>query len=119
MNLLRLRPEDLNSSVLNYMTESLGYGLSDLIHTVINNKPSAVLATYQLLLKKLIRHQKGAKTIKVIHANAQNQTYSNTSKYGGNMIHYDSSREWKPASGTKISPCGTRGTTHQQGVSNR
>ncbi|KAL7864997.1 hypothetical protein AOLI_G00164170 [Acnodon oligacanthus] len=60
----RLRPEDLNSSVLNYMTESLGFGLSDIIHTVINNKPSAILATYQLLLKKLIRHQRGAKTMK-------------------------------------------------------
>ncbi|KAL7859727.1 hypothetical protein SRHO_G00148740, partial [Serrasalmus rhombeus] len=46
------------------MTESLGFGLSDIIHTVINNKPSAILATYQLLLKKLIRHQKGVKTMK-------------------------------------------------------
>ncbi|XP_051947713.1 hormonally up-regulated neu tumor-associated kinase-like [Xyrauchen texanus] len=60
----RLCPEDLNSAVLNYMTESLGYGLSDIIHTVINNKPSAILASYHLLLKKLTRHQKGVKTFK-------------------------------------------------------
>ncbi|XP_062872048.1 hormonally up-regulated neu tumor-associated kinase homolog A [Trichomycterus rosablanca] len=60
----RLRPEDLNSSVLNYMTESFGYDLSDIVHTVVNNKPSSILATYQLLLKKLIQHQKGAKNIK-------------------------------------------------------
>ncbi|XP_067226726.1 hormonally up-regulated neu tumor-associated kinase-like isoform X2 [Chanodichthys erythropterus] len=61
----RLRPEDLNSAVLNYMTESLGYGLSDIIHTVISNKPSAILACYHLLLKKLNRHQKVVKTMKV------------------------------------------------------
>ncbi|XP_051515064.1 uncharacterized protein LOC127418516 [Myxocyprinus asiaticus] len=61
----RLRPEDLNLAVLNYMTESLDYGLSDIIHTVINNKPSAILASYHLLLKKLIRHQKGVKTMQV------------------------------------------------------
>ncbi|KAL6483075.1 hypothetical protein MHYP_G00079470 [Metynnis hypsauchen] len=69
----RLRPEDLNSSVLNYMTESLGFGLSDIIHTVINNKPSAILATYQLLLKKLIRHQKGVKTMKRVETSEWNQ----------------------------------------------
>ncbi|XP_036447392.1 hormonally up-regulated neu tumor-associated kinase homolog [Colossoma macropomum] len=69
----RLRPEDLNSSVLNYMTESLGFGLSDVIHTVINNKPSAILATYQLLLKKLIRHQKGAKAMKRVETSEWNQ----------------------------------------------
>ncbi|XP_051961310.1 serine/threonine-protein kinase MARK2-like [Xyrauchen texanus] len=60
----RLYPEDLNLAVLNYMTESLDYGLSDIIHTVINNKPSAILASYHLLLKQLIRHQKGVKTMK-------------------------------------------------------
>ncbi|XP_016085417.1 hormonally up-regulated neu tumor-associated kinase homolog A-like [Sinocyclocheilus grahami] len=60
----RLRPEDLNSAVLNYMTESLGYGLSDIIHTVISNKPSTTLACYHLLLKKLTRHQKVVRTMK-------------------------------------------------------
>uniref|UniRef100_A0A673MLY1 non-specific serine/threonine protein kinase n=1 Tax=Sinocyclocheilus rhinocerous TaxID=307959 RepID=A0A673MLY1_9TELE len=59
-----LRPEDLNSAVLNYMTESLGYGLSDIIHTVISNKPSTTLACYHLLLKKLTRHQKVVRTMK-------------------------------------------------------
>ncbi|XP_066528467.1 hormonally up-regulated neu tumor-associated kinase homolog A [Hoplias malabaricus] len=70
----RLRPEDLNSSVLNYMTESLSYGLSDIIHTVVNNRPSAILATYQLLLKKLIRHQKGTKNMKRVETSEWNQT---------------------------------------------
>ncbi|KAK2885455.1 hypothetical protein QQF64_021179 [Cirrhinus molitorella] len=60
----RLRPEDLNTAVLNYMTESLGYGLSDIIHTVISNKPSTILACYHLLLKKLTRHQKVVRTMK-------------------------------------------------------
>ncbi|KAJ8409689.1 hypothetical protein AAFF_G00217480 [Aldrovandia affinis] len=60
----RLRPDELNSAVLNYMTESLGYGLSDVIHTLINNRPSSIMAAYCLLVKKLARHQKGAKAIK-------------------------------------------------------
>ncbi|XP_076874720.1 uncharacterized protein LOC143525090 [Brachyhypopomus gauderio] len=60
----RLRPEELNSCVLDHMTESLGYNLSDIIHTVINNKPSAILATYQLLLKQMTRRPKGAKAMK-------------------------------------------------------
>ncbi|XP_041950464.1 hormonally up-regulated neu tumor-associated kinase homolog A [Alosa sapidissima] len=60
----RLRPEELNTSILNYMTESLGYGLSDVIHTVINNRPSAIMAAYHLLLKKLLREQRGAKAMK-------------------------------------------------------
>ncbi|XP_031437088.1 LOW QUALITY PROTEIN: hormonally up-regulated neu tumor-associated kinase [Clupea harengus] len=60
----RLRPEELNTSILNYMTESLGYGLSDVIHTVINNRPSTIMSSYHLLLKKLLREQRGAKTTK-------------------------------------------------------
>ncbi|XP_056588604.1 hormonally up-regulated neu tumor-associated kinase homolog A [Triplophysa dalaica] len=60
----RLRPEDLNSGLMNYMTESLGYGLSDIIHTVISNKASAILASYHLLLKKLTRYQKVVKATK-------------------------------------------------------
>uniref|UniRef100_A0AAY4CHT4 non-specific serine/threonine protein kinase n=2 Tax=Denticeps clupeoides TaxID=299321 RepID=A0AAY4CHT4_9TELE len=57
----RLRPEELNSSVLNDMAELLGFAVSDAIHAVINNKPSAAMATYHLLLKKLRSHQKGTK----------------------------------------------------------
>ncbi|KAF5890457.1 hormonally up-regulated neu tumor-associated kinase A-like, partial [Clarias magur] len=68
----RLHPEELNSAVLNYMTEALGYSLSEVIHTVINNKPSTILATYQLLLKKLSRHQKGSKNIKKLESSAWN-----------------------------------------------
>ncbi|KAL4661026.1 hormonally up-regulated neu tumor-associated kinase-like [Arapaima gigas] len=60
----RLEPDELNSTVLNYMTESLGYGLSDIIHTLINNRPSSIMATYCLVVKKLERHQKEAKTSK-------------------------------------------------------
>uniref|UniRef100_W5NHE0 non-specific serine/threonine protein kinase n=1 Tax=Lepisosteus oculatus TaxID=7918 RepID=W5NHE0_LEPOC len=61
----RLRPDEMNSVVLNYMTESLDYALSDVISTMINNRPSAIMATYCLLVKKLARHQKGVKTIKL------------------------------------------------------
>ncbi|MCJ8741456.1 hypothetical protein PDJAM_G00070930 [Pangasius djambal] len=83
----RLHPEELNSAVLNYMTDDLGYGLSDIVHTVINNKPSTILATYQLLLKKLSRHQKGSKSMKKLESsewNLRNKTgwneRSNTSE---------------------------------------
>ncbi|XP_040920767.1 hormonally up-regulated neu tumor-associated kinase [Toxotes jaculatrix] len=60
----RLGPEDLNSSVLAYMTETLGYSLSEIIHTITTNRPSAIMASYHLLLNKLNRSQKGAKTSK-------------------------------------------------------
>uniref|UniRef100_A0A8C9V5B8 non-specific serine/threonine protein kinase n=1 Tax=Scleropages formosus TaxID=113540 RepID=A0A8C9V5B8_SCLFO len=60
----RLEPDELNPTVLNYMTESLGYGLSDIMHTLINNRPSSIMATYCLLVKKLEKHQKGAKSSK-------------------------------------------------------
>ncbi|KAI1897645.1 hypothetical protein AGOR_G00085400 [Albula goreensis] len=65
----RLRPDELNSAVLNYMTESLGYSLSDVIHTLINNRPSSIMAAYCLLVKKLARHQKGVKAIKKLDNN--------------------------------------------------
>ncbi|KAJ8008733.1 hypothetical protein DPEC_G00081480 [Dallia pectoralis] len=55
----RLRLEDLNQSVLSYMTESLGYSLADVINTLTNNRPSAVLASYHLLHSKLTRPQRG------------------------------------------------------------
>ena len=73
----RLRPEELNTSILNYMTESLGYGLSDVIHTVINNRPSTIMSSYHLLLKKLLREQRGAKTTKV-HTHTHIHTHAHT-----------------------------------------
>ncbi|XP_055043627.2 uncharacterized protein [Misgurnus anguillicaudatus] len=72
----RLRQEDLNSAVVNYMTESLGYGLSEIIHAVINNKPSAILASYHLLLKKLTRYQKGVKAMKSPQHDTSNEKSS-------------------------------------------
>uniref|UniRef100_A0A3B3VTJ6 non-specific serine/threonine protein kinase n=1 Tax=Poecilia latipinna TaxID=48699 RepID=A0A3B3VTJ6_9TELE len=50
-----LCPEDLNSSVLAHMTETLGYSLSEVIKTVTSNRPSAVMASYHLLLNKFNR----------------------------------------------------------------
>nr|XP_006625962.1 PREDICTED: hormonally up-regulated neu tumor-associated kinase homolog A-like [Lepisosteus oculatus] len=70
----RLRPDEMNSVVLNYMTESLDYALSDVISTMINNRPSAIMATYCLLVKKLARHQKGVKTIKKLEQSDCNLT---------------------------------------------
>ncbi|MGH0161601.1 UNVERIFIED_CONTAM: hypothetical protein FKN15_078504 [Acipenser sinensis] len=61
----RLRPDELNSAVLNYMTENLDFTLSDIINTLINNRPSSIMAAYCLLVRKLIRHEKGLKTMKV------------------------------------------------------
>ncbi|XP_036406135.1 hormonally up-regulated neu tumor-associated kinase [Megalops cyprinoides] len=81
----RLRPDELNSAVLNYMTESLGYGLSDVIHTLINNRPSAIMAAYCLLVKKLARHQKGVKAIKKLENsdwNLPNKTWKEKAKTG-------------------------------------
>ncbi|XP_051792581.1 hormonally up-regulated neu tumor-associated kinase homolog [Acanthochromis polyacanthus] len=64
----RLCPEDLNSSVLTYMTESLGYSLSEVIHTLTTNRPSAIMASYHLLLNKLNRNPKGAKASKKLES---------------------------------------------------
>lgn len=69
----RLCPEDLNSSVLAYMTETLGYSLSEIMHTLTTNRPSAIMASYHLLLNKLSRSQKGAKASKV-HTSFSNTT---------------------------------------------
>ncbi|XP_029985116.1 hormonally up-regulated neu tumor-associated kinase homolog A [Sphaeramia orbicularis] len=60
----RLCPEELNSSVLAYMTDTLGYSLSEVIHTLTTNRPSAIMASYHLLLNRLSRSQKGAKASK-------------------------------------------------------
>ncbi|XP_044026030.1 hormonally up-regulated neu tumor-associated kinase [Siniperca chuatsi] len=74
----RLCPEDLNSSVLAYMTETLGYSLSEIIHTLTTNRPSAIMASYHLLLNKLSRSQKGAKTSKKLESNDWSLPRKNT-----------------------------------------
>ncbi|XP_053237372.1 hormonally up-regulated neu tumor-associated kinase homolog A-like isoform X4 [Podarcis raffonei] len=63
----RLRPDELNPVVLSYMTETLELNLSDVVSVLINNKPSYIMATYYLLLKKLIRYQKEHGTMKKCH----------------------------------------------------
>ncbi|NWQ64842.1 HUNK kinase, partial [Neopipo cinnamomea] len=52
----RLCPSDLNSVVLNYMTEFMEFSLSEVINILINNRPSPTMASYCLLLKKLRRY---------------------------------------------------------------
>ncbi|NWX82726.1 HUNK kinase, partial [Nothoprocta ornata] len=51
----RLCPNELNPIVLNYMTEIMEFSLSEVIRILINNRPSSVMASYCLLLKKLLR----------------------------------------------------------------
>nr|XP_028578737.1 hormonally up-regulated neu tumor-associated kinase homolog A-like isoform X3 [Podarcis muralis] len=63
----RLCPDELNPVVLSYMTETLELNLSDVVNVLINNKPSYIMATYYLLLKKLIRYQKEHGTMKKCH----------------------------------------------------
>uniref|UniRef100_A0A3P9JX65 non-specific serine/threonine protein kinase n=1 Tax=Oryzias latipes TaxID=8090 RepID=A0A3P9JX65_ORYLA len=65
----RLSPEDLNSSVLTYMTETLGYSSSEVTHILTSNKPSSIMANYHLLLGKFSRCHKGAKAAKTEHSN--------------------------------------------------
>ncbi|XP_077161370.1 uncharacterized protein LOC143821368 [Paroedura picta] len=60
----RLSPDDLNPVVLSYMTETMEFNLSDVVNVLINNKPSSIMATYYLLLKKFIRYQKEHRTTK-------------------------------------------------------
>ncbi|XP_072355933.1 uncharacterized protein [Scyliorhinus torazame] len=60
----RLCSDELNSVVLNFMTEKTGFGLTEIMNTLINNRPSPSMATYYLLLKKLARCQKGVKNKK-------------------------------------------------------
>ncbi|XP_056260651.1 hormonally up-regulated neu tumor-associated kinase homolog [Seriola aureovittata] len=74
----RLCPEDLNSSVLAYMTETLGYALSEIIHTLTTHRPSAIMASYHLLLNKLNRSQKGAKASKKLETNDWSLPSKNT-----------------------------------------
>lgn len=63
----RLRSDELNSVVLNFMTEKKGFGLTEIVNTLINNRPSPSMATYYLLVQKLARNQKEIKNKKVLH----------------------------------------------------
>ncbi|KAM6432688.1 uncharacterized protein O9250_000087 [Rhynochetos jubatus] len=54
----RLCPSELNPVVLNYMTEMMEFSLSEVISILVNNRPSPAMASYCLLLKKLLRYQK-------------------------------------------------------------
>ncbi|XP_025031988.1 uncharacterized protein LOC112542719, partial [Python bivittatus] len=63
----RLHPNELNPVVLSYMTETMEFNLSDVVTVLIKNKPSSIMATYYLLLKKLIRYQMAHKTEKKEH----------------------------------------------------
>nr|XP_014434167.1 hormonally up-regulated neu tumor-associated kinase homolog A-like [Pelodiscus sinensis] len=60
----RLCPDELNPVVLNYMTETMELRLSEVINVLINNKPSSIMASYCLLLKKLVKYQKENETMK-------------------------------------------------------
>ncbi|KAM8953028.1 hormonally up-regulated neu tumor-associated kinase-like [Pelodytes ibericus] len=61
----RLRPDELNSIVLNYMSESMEFDVSDIVTTIVNNRPSPITASYFLLLKKFMKYQKDHKFVKV------------------------------------------------------
>ncbi|XP_025894192.1 hormonally up-regulated neu tumor-associated kinase-like [Nothoprocta perdicaria] len=58
----RLCPNELNPVVLNYMTEIMEFSLSEVIRILINNRPSSVMASYCLLLKKLLRYHREHRT---------------------------------------------------------
>ncbi|XP_053879680.1 hormonally up-regulated neu tumor-associated kinase homolog A-like [Malaclemys terrapin pileata] len=60
----RLHPDELSPVVLNYMTETMELRLSEVINVLINNKPSSIMASYCLLLKKLAKYQKELETMK-------------------------------------------------------
>ncbi|XP_061668585.1 hormonally up-regulated neu tumor-associated kinase isoform X5 [Syngnathoides biaculeatus] len=51
--------EDADASVLAYMTDTLGYSVAEVARTLAQNRPSAVMATYHLLLAK-IKRSRGA-----------------------------------------------------------
>ncbi|KAM6138216.1 hormonally up-regulated neu tumor-associated kinase homolog A-like [Phoenicopterus ruber ruber] len=57
----RFCPGELNPVVLNYMTKTMEFSLSEVINILINNRPSPAMASYCLLLKKLLRYQKDRK----------------------------------------------------------
>ncbi|XP_078416308.1 hormonally up-regulated neu tumor-associated kinase homolog A [Cetorhinus maximus] len=54
----RLRPEDLNQSVLLHMTEKLGYKHTEVVNTVLSNRASHTLCIYFLLNRKLDQYFK-------------------------------------------------------------
>ncbi|OWK63439.1 Hormonally up-regulated neu tumor-associated kinase [Lonchura striata] len=51
----------LNPVVLNYMTDVMEFSLSEVVNSLINNRPSPAMSSYCLLLKKLLRYQKDCK----------------------------------------------------------
>uniref|UniRef100_A0A8C0V525 non-specific serine/threonine protein kinase n=1 Tax=Cyanistes caeruleus TaxID=156563 RepID=A0A8C0V525_CYACU len=57
----RFCPSGLNPVVLNYMTNIMEFSLSEVINSLINNRPSPAMSSYCLLLKKLLRFQKDRK----------------------------------------------------------
>ncbi|XP_066036407.1 hormonally up-regulated neu tumor-associated kinase-like, partial [Chamaea fasciata] len=57
----RFCPSGLNPVVLNYMTDIMEFNLSEVINSLINNRPSPAMSSYCLLLKKLLRYQKDRK----------------------------------------------------------
>lgn len=64
----RLCLSELNPVVLNYMTEMMEFSLSEVTKILINNRPSSAMASYCLLLKKLLRYQKAHRRIQVGHS---------------------------------------------------
>ncbi|XP_074945829.1 uncharacterized protein LOC142055604 [Phalacrocorax aristotelis] len=61
LNAATCENSELNPVVLNYMTEIMEFSLSEVTNILINNRPSPAMASYCLLLKKLIRYQKDHK----------------------------------------------------------
>ncbi|XP_072266295.1 uncharacterized protein [Pyxicephalus adspersus] len=51
----RLRPDELHSAVLSHMATTMDIDISKITHLVVNNKPSPVMASYYLLLKKILK----------------------------------------------------------------
>ncbi|XP_038616814.1 hormonally up-regulated neu tumor-associated kinase [Tachyglossus aculeatus] len=61
----RFHPEDLNPVVLNYMADTMELGRTEIISVLISNRPSSIMASYSLLLKKLAKHHKEQKSMKI------------------------------------------------------
>lgn len=61
----RLHPEDLNAAVLNYTANTTEPGLSEIISVLVNKRPSSMMTSYNLLLKKLVKYQRENKSLKV------------------------------------------------------
>nr|XP_020489135.1 hormonally up-regulated neu tumor-associated kinase homolog [Labrus bergylta] len=116
----RLCPEDLNSSVLSYMTETLGYSLSEVIHTLTTNRPSAITASYHLLINKLSRSQKGAKASKKLESNDWSLPSKNTWRERHNS-ESKAQQQHEPANGktSKKSSRPLRQTTEYQSARKR